>query len=343
MPRSIMQKLKLVYLMDIFKDLTDENHPLAMAQIIAELARNGIAAERKSLYDDFDLLNYYGFEIMTDKHKSTGYYLGGRDFDVAELKLLIDSVQSSKFITLEKTRELIKKLEGLCSKHQGSQLQRQVVILNRIKTMNKSVYYNVDAIHLAILANKQISFQYFNYDNKKMKRYLSDGELYIESPFAMIYVQENYYLLAFNEELNDFKHYRVDRMEHIAQAETDRLGNEEFKDIDLATYSQSTFSMFGGTNEMVTMQFINSLAGAVIDQFGLNIHMSPMDKTHFKVTVPVSISDQFLGWLFALGKKAKILGPDWVVDKMTTLLEDVSTFYSKNAKRKSATRALSST
>lgn len=341
MPRSNMQKMKLIYLMDIFENLTDENHPLTMAQIIAELARNGIAAERKSLYEDIALLNDYGFEIMTDKHKTTGYYLGGRDFDIAELKILIDSVQSSKFITLERTRELIKKLEGLCSKHQGSQLQRQVVIINRVKTMNKSVYINVDAIHQAILANKQISFKYFNYDNKKMRRYLSDGELYMESPFALIFAQENYYLLAFNEKVNDFKHYRVDRMEQIHLTEMDRLGNAEFKEIDLATYSKSTFSMFGGATEEVTMQFVNSLAGAVIDQFGLNIHMSPVDKTHFRVTVPVNVSDQFLGWLFALGKKAKILEPEWVVEKMKALLEDVTTFYSKSAKRKSASRAQS--
>jgi len=343
MPRSNMQKMKLIHLMDIFKNLTDENHSLTMAQIIVELARNGIAAERKSLYEDIALLNEYGFEIMTDRHKTTGYYIGGRDFDIAELKILIDSVQSSKFITLEKTRELIKKLENLCSKHQGSQLQRQVVIINRVKTMNKSVYYNVDAIHQAILANKQISFQYFNYDTGKRRRYYDGGELYTESPFALMYSQENYYLLVFNEKRKIFKHFRVDRMERITLTETDRLGNEEFKEIDLATYSQSTFSMFGGASEKVTMQFINSLAGAVIDQFGLNIHMSPVDKTHFRVTVPVNISDQFLGWLFALGKKVKIIEPDWVVDKMAVLLEDVSTFYSENAKRKSASGAQSST
>lgn len=325
--------------MDIFRTMTDEHHPLTIAQIIVELARNGIAAERKSLYEDIALLNDYGFEIMTDKHKTTGYYLSAREFDIAELKLLIDSVQSSKFITLEKTRELIKKLENLCSMHQGGQLQRQVVILNRVKTMNKSVYYNVDAIHQAITANRQITFQYFKYDFQKQKSYYSDGKPYIESPFALLYNQENYYLLVFNEKTQKFMNFRVDRMEHIAQTEADRLGNEEFEKVDLAEYSKSTFSMFSGTNEMVTMQFPNHLAGAVIDQFGLNILMSAVDKTHFRVTVSVNVSDQFLGWLFALGKKAKILAPEWVVEKMTSLLADVNSLYSKNIKRKSASRA----
>ncbi len=332
MPRSSNQKLKLVFLKDIFTKLSDEDHPITMAQIIAELARNGIAAERKSLYDDMALLNDYGFEILTDKHKTTGYYLGGRDFDIAELKLLIDSVQASKFITLDKTKDLIKKLEGLCSRHQASQLQHQVVTLNRIKTMNKSIYYNVDTIHQAIIANKQITFQYFKYDFHKEKRYFSDGEPYTESPFALLYNQENYYLLVFNEETQKFKNFRVDRMEHIELTEVDRLGNEEYEKIDLAEYTKSTFSMFSGPNEMVTMQFPNHLAGAVIDQFGLNIHMSAVNKMHFRVTVSVNISEQFLGWVFALGKKAKILAPEWVREKMTDLLADVASFYSKTQK-----------
>jgi len=327
MPKSTDQKAKLLALREIFIKQTDENHHLTMPQVITELKRYGISAERKGLYDDFRILGEYGIEILSQKHKGIGYYVASREFDLAELKLLIDSIQSSKFITEKKTLSLIKKVEGLCSKHEAQQLQRQVVVMNRIKSMNESVYYNVDAIQEAMSANSQITFQYFDYDIKKVRHYHRKGELYKECPFALIAADDHYYLLAYNEQEQKFKHYRVDKMAGVEATGEPRQGVEAYKALDMAAYVKHTFSMFGGEVERVTIRFSNHLSGVVIDRFGRGVNMLPADEKHFEITVPVAVSNPFFAWLFGLGKAARITAPQSVVDKMTGLLESVRGIY----------------
>ena len=224
MPKSPNQKLKLLYLMEILLQQTDERHPMTVPEMISELARHGVAAERKSIYNDLESLRTFGLDIVQTKSRTTGYYIGARSFEVPELKLLVDSVQSSKFITHKKTLALIKKIEGLASIYDAQLLQRQVYVRGRVKSMNESVYYNVDEIADAISRDRQIRFHYFEYTIDKQRHYRKDGAFYIVSPMALMWDNENYYLLAWDAEAQLRKHYRVDKMTDISALDAPREG-----------------------------------------------------------------------------------------------------------------------
>lgn len=228
MPKSPNQKLKLLYLMEILLQQTDERHPMTVPEMISELARHGVAAERKSIYNDLESLRTFGLDIVQTKSRTTGYYIGARSFEVPELKLLVDSVQSSKFITHKKTLALIKKIEGLASIYDAQLLQRQVYVRGRVKSMNESVYYNVDEIADAISRDRQIRFHYFEYTIDKQRHYRKDGAFYIVSPMALMWDNENYYLLAWDAEAQLRKHYRVDKMTDISALDAPREGMRTF-------------------------------------------------------------------------------------------------------------------
>ncbi|MBQ2694835.1 MAG: WYL domain-containing protein [Clostridia bacterium] len=309
MPKSPNQKLKLLYLVKFLLQNSDENHPLSMAKIIEELARNDISAERKSIYDDLESLRLFGFDIVQIKGKNGGYYIGARDFELPELKLLVDSVQSSKFITQDKTHKLIKKIEGLASIYDGQLLQRQVFVSNRVKSMNESIYYAVDGISDAITQNKKIKFRYFEYTVTKERRFRHDGAFYNVSPFALIWDDENYYLLAWDSSAEKFKHFRVDKMHGVSMLGEERDGTQAFQKIDMSAYSKSVFGMFGGNEQSVKMRFANYLAGAVIDRFGRDTLIVPDGEEHFTVNVNVAVSGQFYAWVFGFGTDAEIIAP----------------------------------
>jgi len=238
MPKSPNQKLKLLYLMEILLQQTDERHPMTVPEMISELARHGVAAERKSIYNDLESLRTFGLDIVQTKSRTTGYYIGARSFEVPELKLLVDSVQSSKFITHKKTLALIKKIEGLASIYDAQLLQRQVYVRGRVKSMNESVYYNVDEIADAISRDRQIRFHYFEYTIDKQRHYRKDGAFYIVSPMALMWDNENYYLLAWDAEAQLRKHYRVDKMTDISALDAPREGMEDFSEQDLSAYTK---------------------------------------------------------------------------------------------------------
>lgn len=280
-----------------------------MAKIIEELARNDISAERKSIYDDLESLRLFGFDIVQIKGKNGGYYIGARDFELPELKLLVDSVQSSKFITQDKTHKLIKKIEGLASIYDGQLLQRQVFVSNRVKSMNESIYYAVDGISDAITQNKKIKFRYFEYTVTKERRFRHDGAFYNVSPFALIWDDENYYLLAWDSSAEKFKHFRVDKMHGVSMLDEERDGTQAFQKIDMSAYSKSVFGMFGGNEQSVKMRFANYLAGAVIDRFGRDTIILPDGGEHFTVNVNVAVSGQFYAWVFGFGTDAEIIAP----------------------------------
>lgn len=280
-----------------------------MAKIIEELARNDISAERKSIYDDLESLRLFGFDIVQIKGKNGGYYIGARDFELPELKLLVDSVQSSKFITQDKTHKLIKKIEGLASIYDGQLLQRQVFVSNRVKSMNESIYYAVDGISDAITQNKKIKFRYFEYTVTKERRFRHDGAFYNVSPFALIWDDENYYLLAWDSSAEKFKHFRVDKMHGVSMLDEERDGTQAFQKIDMSAYSKSVFGMFGGNEQSVKMRFANHLAGAVIDRFGRDTLIVPDGEEHFTVNVNVAVSGQFYAWVFGFGTDAEIIAP----------------------------------
>ena len=321
------QKLKMLYLAKILMEQTDEEHTITVPEMIAELSKLGISAERKSIYDDLEYLQLFGLDICSNKTRTTNYYVASREFELPELKLLVDSVQSSKFITRKKSMELISKIEKLTSREYAKQLQRQVFITNRVKTLNEQIYYNVDKIHDAIAANKQITFKYFNLDVNKKKVYRKDGGLYTESPVSLTWDDENYYLITYKEKYDNYTHYRVDKMETIEITEYDRVLSD--KPFDLSAYSKTMFQMFGGEETDVSVEFDNDLVGVVFDRFGTDIPIIKKDENRFVCHVKVAVSPHFLSWIMSFGNKAKILSPDYVADKMYQLATEIKQIYEK--------------
>lgn len=316
MPKSSNQKLKLLYLMKILQENTDESHALTLPEIIDELGRYNISAERKSIYDDLDALRFFGLDIECARGRTTGYFLASKTFELPELKLLVDSVQSSKFITHKKSMDLIKKIESLCSVYEGQSLQRQVFVANRIKTMNESIYYNVDKIHTGIVDNKKISYKYFEYAITKEKVFKRNGDRYIISPYALTWDDENYYMIGYDSEAKMIKHFRVDKMTDILMTEEKRDGAEHFQNLDIAVYSKKLFSMFSGEEETVRIEFSNRLIGVVIDRFGKDVIVVNSEGGRFVISVSVAVSQQFLSWIASFGDEARILSPVSVVEKM---------------------------
>ena len=327
MAKGANQKLKLLYLIKIFREQTDEDHMLTLAEIIEKLSGYDVSADRKTLYTDFEELRHFGLDIISQQvGRKHYYYLGAREFELPELKLLVDSVQSAKFITAQKSQKLIKKLEGLVSKYEASQLQRQVYITGRVKTMNESIYYNVDKLHTALSSDVQIRFQYYRWNVNKEMELRRGGMLYQVSPWGLMWDDEYYYLVAYDASADQIKHYRVDKMLRITLTERKRLGKERYKKFNLPDYTKRIFGMFGGEETKVTLEADNVMAGVLIDRFGKDIMLIPHDEDHFRVTVDVAVSDQFLGWVIALGQ-VKIIGPETVVERMKKKVETLSEQY----------------
>ena len=323
------KKLKMLYLAKIFMEKTDDEHALTLPQIQAELEKYGIGADRKILYDDFELLRDFGIDIVRyQKANQFFYHVGNRRFELPELKLLVDSVQAAKFITERKSRELIKKLESLVSTYEAQQLHRQVMINGRVKSMNESVYYNVDKIHAAIGADRQIRFNYFNWTPDKKVELRHNGEYYQVSPWGLTWDDENYYLVAYDACSSSVRHYRVDKMLKISMTDDKREGRQEFKSFDISVYSKQVFGMFAGDVTRVTMECTNDLAGVMIDRFGKEVMMHRTDEGHFLIAVDVALSDQFLGWVISLGDGVRITEPQKAVEQIKAIGERICRQYS---------------
>lgn len=330
MAKSPNQKLKLLYLMKILLEQTDENHRITMTEIIENLASYNISAERKSLYNDIESLRLYGLDIIgIQEGRTYFYYVGSRRFELAELKLLVDSVQSAKFITAKKSSELIKKLEGLASRYEASKLHRQVFVAGRVKTMNESIYYNVDRIQTAIGENSKITFQYFQWNVEKKMELRHDGAVYKVSPWALSWNDGNYYLIAYDGEKGIIKHFRVDKMLHIELNGEKREGKQVFQSFDMAAYARKMFGMYGGKEERVRLECENSFAGVIIDRFGKDVTLNRLDDTHFFVNVEAAVSRQFLSWVIGLGEGVKITGPESVVARMKDEIRRLMRQYQK--------------
>ncbi len=329
MAQGEKQRIKLLYLLKILSEETDDNHGLTLKEITAKLNAYGINADRKTLYSDFEALRSFGIDIINAKGgRDTYYHIGSRQFELPELKLLVDSVQSAKFLSARKSNELIKKIESLGSRHDAKHLQRQVWISGRIKTMNESIYYNVDTLHEAISANKQVRFHYYQWNIKKEMELRKGGAWYKVSPWGLMWNDENYYLIAFDAEEQKIKHYRVDKMIHLQTIEEERKGSKEFKEFNLPKYTKSLFRMFSGEPATVTLEGRNELAGVVIDRFGKDIIIQKKDEDHFSAQVNVAVSGQFLGWVFAIGDGLKITAPEKVVEQMRDEIARFQKIYS---------------
>ncbi|MCI5959594.1 MAG: WYL domain-containing protein [Lachnospiraceae bacterium] len=323
MAKGSNQKLKLYYLLKFLQEKTDEEHAVTMPEILAYLQEHDISAERKSIYADFHDLEKLGYEVVGEKAgASYEYRLLTREFELTELKLLVDLIQTSKFLTLKKSQELISKLESQCSEYDAKKLQRQVYVQDRVKADNESIYYSVDAIQSAIAQNHMISFQYFQWNTGKKRELRRGGEPYEVSPWMLSFNDENYYLIARDEKSRTIRHYRVDKMLNITMLDREREGKEAFEQENIATYSNKKFGMFGGEEEKVKILFPNHLAGVFIDRFGKDIMIVPKGKDYSTVSVSVTVSQQFFGWIFGLGKEVCILSPPHVVAQMKQALTD---------------------
>lgn len=328
MAKTEKQKLKLLALADIFKENADDENGITMNQIINELETRGISAERKSIYSDIQLLNDYGYEIQGNKVQGKFYYyLLDRDFELPELKLLVDAVQASKFITEKKSNELIKKIEKLAGKHQAKELQRQVYVANRIKTDYESVYYNIDKLNDAINQNKQIEFDYYEWTIKKQMEIRHNGHKSNISPWALMWDDENYYMVAFDGDTGMIKHYRVDKMRKIEMTEESRAGKSEFNKFDMAVYAKKVFNMFTGNEQNVKIEFDNKFIGVVLDRFGKDVMIIPKSENTFTINVTVNVSNMFFGWIIGLGKGVKILSPESVVEQLKEEIKRLSELY----------------
>ena len=322
------QKLKMLYLVKIFSDQTDDTHGLTLQEIAARLEENGVNADRKTLYKDFGELEKFGLEILSEQDgRSVRYHLATRRFELPELKLLVDAVQGSKFITEKKSRQLIKKLESLVSVHEARYLHRQVLITGRIKAMNESIFYNVDMLHEAINADRQIRFQYFQWNVRREQELRHGGEWYRISPWCLLWDDENYYLVAYDANDRKIKHYRVDKILRLSITDKPREGKQQFKEFDAAKYTRSLFGMYGGKLTRVTLEGRSDMVGPLIDRFGKDITIQPIDDDTFTASVEVSASRHFIAWIIALGDGVRITGPRSLVEDMRAEAKRLAELY----------------
>ena len=323
MAKAPGQKLKLLYIIKFLSENTDETHPASTSDIIAYLEANGVHSQRKSVYDDMEKLCNFGYDIIqVHSRLGGGYYMAGREFELAELKLLVDAVQSSRFITTKKSRSLIRKLEQMAGKYDAGKLQRQVYVAGRIKTENESIYYSIDTIHRAIQENRQIRFQYLDWNLNKELVPRANSERCV-SPWALIWQDENYYLAAYDSNDSVMKHYRVDKMGRVEVLKEARTGMEQFSKVDLAAYTNQIFGMYGGREEIVTIQFPNRLIGVVLDRFGREADIRQMPEEVFRIRAKVMVSGQFYGWLAGIGGEAVIVSPVSVREQYRQWLADI--------------------
>ena len=316
------QKCKILIIRDLLLE-TDEQHPLTVQDLIEKLRERGIEAERKSVTDDLLTLSDYGMDIESVAvGKRKGYYLASRTFEPAELKMLVDSVQAAKFLSPKKTMRLIKKLATLSSRGEAALLKRQLYLSDRGKTENESIFYNIDAIHGAIAEDREITFVYWQYDLGKKRVPRKNGARYRVSPFALVWDDEFYYLIAYDAADERIKHYRVDKMNRITILDSERKGRDAFAAIDMGEYTSRNFSMFAGEEADVVLDCDESVIGVIVDRFGTGVSVHP-EGNRFRAYVRVAVSEQFFGWVAALGGAVRIVSPQPVRDRFEALLDRV--------------------
>ena len=329
MAKGNNQKLKLLYLSKILLEETNDSNGLTLAEIAARLKDHDINADRKTLYDDFEELRHFGIDVISEQRGRNHYYhIGERPFELAELKLLVDSIQAAQFMTEKKSLALIRKLEGLTNKYDARELHRQIYFSGSTKAVNESIYYNVDIIHSAINRNVQIRFQYFNWNSRKEMVLRHDGAFYQISPWALVWADEYYYLIGYDAASGGIKHYRVDKMLKLSSTEEKRLGEEAFSALDMASYSQRMFSMFAGKEQRVTLEGDAELVGVIIDHFGTDVRLLPLGKDRFRAYINVAVTDHFIGWIFSLGGRVRVTAPENVTDMIRDRLHSLQDQYS---------------
>mgnify|MGYP000782602231 CR=1 FL=1 len=314
MAKSSGQKLKLLYLSKMLRENTDENHPMSTPDIIKYLENQGIHAERKSIYNDMECLADFGYDVVQVQSRlGGGYYLGSREFELPELKLLVDAVESSRFITAKKSERLIEKLGKLTSESHARQLDRHIYMEGTAKPENECIYYSVDEIHNAIQEKRQITFQYYEYTPQKEKILKHNGYRYQFSPYALIWSRDCYYAVGWSEKHGKIAQFRVDRMTAVEPLEQAAVQTLNF---DPAEYVRKVFGMYPDNLCTVELLCDNEIMRSVIDRFGENVQTETVDEQHFRATVEVAPSPPFFSWVFTFSGKIRIVSPAAVLEEM---------------------------
>lgn len=321
MAKAPNQKMKALYIMEYLLRNSDEEHPVSAKELITYLGNCGISAERKSVYSDIEGLQLFGVDILSSPK---GFYVTSRDFELPELKMLVDCVSASKFITEKKSKKLIEKIEALASRHEANKLQRQVFIADRIKAGNEDIYRSVDTISEAVNEKKKIMFKYFEYGVDKKRKFRNDNNYYVVSPYSLTVSDENYYLISYYAKHEGLTHFRVDRMvdikvtDEICESVESIMG----KGFSIGEYSKKIFSMYSGDSTRVEIVCENNMMNSVIDKFGEEVFVRKLDDEHFKVSVNVNVSPTFFAWIFTFGGKMKITEPEEVKQEFNKVIEN---------------------
>lgn len=316
-------KLKLLYVLKVLLEESDENHPLSSTDIQSLLSLYDIHAERKGIYNDVKALTAYGHDIITLPGTDGGFYIGSRQFELAELRLLIDSIQTSHFITEKKSEVLIQKLLGLCNKYDAETLKKQISLHGRPKAENERILYTIDTIHNAITNDVMVSFKYEYVTADKKYELSREGKTYKISPWALVWMSDFYYMLGYDHEAEMIKYYRIDRMKFTKLTSTKREGAKAFDDYDLASFAKRTFNMRNGDVQTVTLKADKGLVAAIIDRFGMDTPIMNVTDETFTTHVEIAVSEQFFGWLSGLGSKISIVSPESVKQKYKAHLNDI--------------------
>ena len=324
------QTKKIPLIIKMLREETDDEHGLTMPQIIERLAEEGVEAERKSIYRDFDVLRECGYDVVKRPGRPTEYALGQREFQYPELLLLVDAVQSSRFLTTRKSQQLLQRIKGLTSVHQAEALDRHMHVERRIRTQNESVYYNVDAIQEAIASKRKVGFRYYKHDLNLKRVYRKNGKTYRETPVHLVYSDGYYYMISFNDAHDDFVRYRIDRMSHIQVLDEPATRNARIANFDVQEFALQAFGMFGGDKVRVTLEFEAEAIDQILDQFGREgTVIIPQSDGTGHATITIRKSAVFFGWLAGFGTRARIIAPTSLAREFQVYLESIVEAYAQ--------------
>ena len=307
------QKLKLLYVLQMLEQETDENTGLTMNDILQRLEEKGISAERKSIYRDMEVLRDFGLQIELIPHRPVEYTLSRQGFTLSELNLLLDSVQSNRFLDDRTSEELEAKIRNMANVKDRERLQERIHAIGRIKSQNESVFHNIDVIHEAMKQRLKVQFSYFKRDNELKPAQMYDGKIYVHTPVRVVFVNGFYYLVTWNDSFEDFNQYRIDRMRLVMVSEEPATRNEQIANYEFEDFSWYSFGMFDGESVRAKLRVNAGLMDAVYDRFGDNMEVKPLKDGTAEVMVSIRMSQMFYGWIAGLNGGITILGPKKLV------------------------------
>lgn len=325
-------KIKLVKILEILRQDSDEDNYIETSEILSKLATMGIICDRRTLAADIEVLNSYGYEVLSEKSpgKSNKYCVIDRSFDVPELRILIDAVQASSFITPKKTEELIDKIADLGGSHRAELLRRNIVKFNTTKSTNENIFYSISEINAAIENGKKVSFEYFDFNEKHERVYRRSGKRYYVNPLATIYDDDNYYLICYYGRFEGVVHYRIDRMDRVEMVVNQPIDVYNGEPIDLKRHKKTLFGMFQGEEQLVEFQADASILDPIFDIFGDKVEITSDENGKLRFKAAVQLSPTFYGWCLSFGDKLQVDGPNEVVEKVVEYIHSLIQGYKRN-------------